>query len=132
VRPRDEGTSAENLAPTGIRSPNRPARSEFLYRLSYQGPTSTSKLLFKNERHRTALRCVSETQTSKFGRDSVPRRTCPCPLICCRLSIDELQFVRSSVSFHLNPIYINFPLKRILPSFPSRTPRQKHAGRRTA
>ena len=26
---------AENLAPTGIRSPDRPARSESLYRLSY-------------------------------------------------------------------------------------------------
>jgi hypothetical protein len=29
---------AENLAPTGIRSPDRPARSESLYRLSYPGP----------------------------------------------------------------------------------------------
>jgi hypothetical protein len=28
---------AENLAPTGIRSPDRPARSESLYRLSYPG-----------------------------------------------------------------------------------------------
>ena len=31
-------TSAENLAPTEIRSPDRPARSESLYRLSYPGP----------------------------------------------------------------------------------------------
>ena len=31
-------TGAENLAHTGIRSPNRPARSESLYRLSYTGP----------------------------------------------------------------------------------------------
>ena len=31
-------TGAENLALTGIRSPNRPARSESLYRLSYPGP----------------------------------------------------------------------------------------------
>jgi hypothetical protein len=29
---------AENLAPTGIRSPELPARSESLYRLSYPGP----------------------------------------------------------------------------------------------
>ena len=29
---------AENLAPTGVRSPDRPARSESLYRLSYRGP----------------------------------------------------------------------------------------------
>jgi hypothetical protein len=31
-------TAAENLAPTGIRSPDRLARSESLYRLSYPGP----------------------------------------------------------------------------------------------
>ena len=30
-------TGAENLAPTGIRSPDRPARSESLYRLRYPG-----------------------------------------------------------------------------------------------
>jgi hypothetical protein len=28
-------TGAENIAPTGIRSPDRPARSQSLYRLSY-------------------------------------------------------------------------------------------------
>jgi hypothetical protein len=31
-------TCAKNLAPTGIRSPNRPALSQSLYRLSYPGP----------------------------------------------------------------------------------------------
>ena len=32
-------TGAENLAPpTGIRFPDRPARSESLYRLSFRGP----------------------------------------------------------------------------------------------
>jgi len=31
-------TGEENLATTGIRSPDRPARSESLYRLSYPGP----------------------------------------------------------------------------------------------
>ena len=31
-------TRAENRAPTGIRSPGRPAGSESLYRLSYPGP----------------------------------------------------------------------------------------------
>ena len=29
-------TSTENLAPIGIRSPDRPARSQSLYRLSYR------------------------------------------------------------------------------------------------
>jgi len=37
-------TDAENLAPTGIRSPDRPARNESLYRLSYPG-TATKKVL---------------------------------------------------------------------------------------
>ena len=32
-------TGAENLAPTGIRSPDRPACSESLYRLRYPSPT---------------------------------------------------------------------------------------------
>jgi len=31
-------TDAENLDPTGIRSPDRPARSKSLYRLSYPSP----------------------------------------------------------------------------------------------
>ena len=31
-------TGAENIAPTWIRSPDRPDRSESLYRLSYPGP----------------------------------------------------------------------------------------------
>ena len=33
-------TGAENLAPTGIRSPDRPARSESLYGLCYPDPHS--------------------------------------------------------------------------------------------
>jgi hypothetical protein len=35
-------TSAENLAPTGIRSPDRPARSQSLHRLSYPDPRQYS------------------------------------------------------------------------------------------
>jgi len=35
--PRPVWTGAENLAPIGIRSPERPARSQSLYRLSYRG-----------------------------------------------------------------------------------------------
>ena len=33
--PRPVWTGAENLVPTGIRSPDRPARSQSLYRLRY-------------------------------------------------------------------------------------------------
>ena len=35
-------TGAENLAHTGIRSPDRPARSELLYRLRYLGPRANA------------------------------------------------------------------------------------------
>jgi len=39
-------TGAENLAPTGIRSPDRPARSQSLYRLSYRAPFVMYNTLF--------------------------------------------------------------------------------------
>ena len=41
-------TGEENLAPTGIRSPDRPARSQTLYRLRYPGPRSILSLRYKN------------------------------------------------------------------------------------
>jgi hypothetical protein len=37
-------TTAENLALTGIRSPDRPARSESLYRLSYLSPHAVAEM----------------------------------------------------------------------------------------
>ena len=40
-------TGAENLAPTGIRSPDLPARSESLYRLNYPGPLIVEKIDLK-------------------------------------------------------------------------------------
>ena len=36
-------TGAENLASTGIRSPDRPARSQSLYRLSYPAHSSSER-----------------------------------------------------------------------------------------
>ena len=36
--PGPDWTVAENLAPTGVRSPDPPARSESLYRLCYPDP----------------------------------------------------------------------------------------------
>ena len=41
-------TGAENLAPIGIRSPDRPARSESLYRLSYRGPLYQHNIVLKS------------------------------------------------------------------------------------
>ena len=37
-------TGAENLVSTGIRSPDRAARSQSLYRLSYRGPRRTDRI----------------------------------------------------------------------------------------
>jgi hypothetical protein len=38
-------TGAENLASIGIRSPDRPARSESIYRLRYPGPRRTQYII---------------------------------------------------------------------------------------
>jgi len=43
-------TGAENLAPTGIRSPDRPAPSQSLYRLSYSALEPESPQLIKYPR----------------------------------------------------------------------------------
>ena len=45
--PEPAWTGAENLDPTGIRSPDRPARSQSLYRLSYPGPRCVFYTLHK-------------------------------------------------------------------------------------
>jgi hypothetical protein len=42
------GLVAENLAPTGIRFPDRPARSKSLYQLSYRGPRSRPSMEVKS------------------------------------------------------------------------------------
>ena len=44
-------TGEENLAPTGIRSPDRPARSQSLHRLSYRAHSSDSSTPLKWKRN---------------------------------------------------------------------------------
>ena len=53
-------TGAENLATTGIRSPDRPARSQSLYRLSYPA-------------HRRVLDCEEPTLLKQSGRTQCQR-----------------------------------------------------------
>jgi len=48
-------TGVENLTPTGIRSPDRPARSESLYRLSYPGPRKCNSYVY--------MHCVLDVAT---------------------------------------------------------------------
>ena len=54
---------AENIAPTGIQSPDRPVRSESLYRLSYPGPYWPSKIVLK---YRYGGRQISRTPNKKW------------------------------------------------------------------
>ena len=57
-------TGAENLSPTGIRTPDRPARSESLYRLRYPGP------LWKhvhNQNTKNLRRTCLEQQVNRRG-----------------------------------------------------------------
>jgi hypothetical protein len=46
-------TGAENLSSTGIRSPDRTARSEWLYRLRYSGPNTKVSVHFMSCRFRS-------------------------------------------------------------------------------
>ena len=57
-------TGAENLVPTGIRFPDRPASSESLYRLSYRG-----RAWWEDEQG-NGIRCPDET--SLFPASSKP------------------------------------------------------------
>jgi hypothetical protein len=67
-------TGEENLAPTGIRSPDSPARSQSLYRLSYPGPQDfyleVSKFLSKAD-----SRYCNEHDTVGSVGHAVHRRT---------------------------------------------------------
>jgi hypothetical protein len=50
-------TCTKNLAPTGIRSPDRPAGSQSLYRLSYPAHVQTHQILYFFLFHITAPTC---------------------------------------------------------------------------
>jgi len=48
-------TGAENLAPTGIRSPDRPARSQSLYRLSYPAHSTLHRPRISGAQHQLLI-----------------------------------------------------------------------------
>jgi len=63
-------TGAENLTPTGIQSPDRPARSQSLYRLSYRAHTQYRAVLiflFK-------LCCPDQITVQFWGQYLTPTR----------------------------------------------------------
>ena len=72
-------TGAEDLAPTGIWSPDHPARSELLYRLSYPAPpfVDGEKPIFFGKCHLIKISAGSETcrnneNNCKQGQSSRP------------------------------------------------------------
>ena len=76
---------AENLAPTGIRSPERPARSELLYRLSYPGQTRNNCCSKDATMHSVCI--VGNIQVAVNNikpLSGAMERTNGFPLHCCR------------------------------------------------
>ena len=59
-------TGAENLAPSWIRSPARPGRSESLYRLSYRGPKDYPELYVNIQSVPRSKHSVSVIKTSQL------------------------------------------------------------------
>jgi hypothetical protein len=63
-------TGAENLASTGIRSPDRPARSQSLYRLSYPAPINSPLIEILSFQYCIWV-CLPNTATAVYDVDSV-------------------------------------------------------------
>jgi hypothetical protein len=59
--PQGRSGQAENLAPTGIRSPDRPARSQSLYRLSYPAQLMANE---SYEKRRGPRQCTKPTRST--------------------------------------------------------------------
>ena len=57
------GTGAENMAPTGFRSPDLPVRSQSLYRLLYTAPVNYYRL---PEMERNSRQVTVDLPTSDF------------------------------------------------------------------
>jgi hypothetical protein len=83
-------TGAENLAPTGVRSPDRPARSQSLYRLSQPGPQK-----FKRSRDKY-LKIIYSINKNTLCRDHVSPSLL---LSVCDLISANKQFVELFFNF---------------------------------
>jgi hypothetical protein len=104
VGPRPVWTGTKNLASTGIRSPDRPARSESPYRLSYAGPPSAHQLI-QIYKERPFNKAVSRRLPTANSR--VQYHTRPCE-ICCGRRNSGTPFLRVTVS-HCHYNYTSAP-----------------------
>ena len=64
-------TGAENLAPTGIRSPDRPARSQSLYRLRYPTHLRIFGEEYINARSTCTISFAFSYKISPFGAENI-------------------------------------------------------------
>jgi len=97
-------TGAENLAYSGIRSPDRLARSESQYRLSYPGPPS-AHLLIQIYKERPFNKAVSRRLSTANSRLQYQTRPCE---ICSRRRNSGTSFLRITV-FHCHYNYTSAP-----------------------
>ena len=56
-------TGEENGAPTGIRSPDRPARGEYLYQLSYPGRRESRYVLYFTDKNQCEISLKNLTKS---------------------------------------------------------------------
>jgi hypothetical protein len=82
-------TVAENLAPTGILTPDHPARSESLYRLSYAGSrnycTKYNTVSNENENGYLSSDNLNAVPTVSASKSAPSRSFTPLPIFTVRL-----------------------------------------------
>jgi predicted phosphohydrolase len=102
----------KNLAPTGIRSPDRPARSESLYRLCYPGPNGQATMINKGNKA-YCKKLTKKTKNIHHNRTQAVQNTkqrtnqSTSDVRCITLSSHN----RSQVSSKQNKIWYNLYLR---------------------
>jgi hypothetical protein len=103
-------TCAKNLAPTGIRSPDRPARRQSLYRLSYPGPRlHVTNMLFLSDFTETS---IFSTDFQNRSRYQIPWKFVQCEPSCSNRMDTDRQTDVTKLLFVLRS-YANASLKRM-------------------
>jgi hypothetical protein len=116
--PRPVWTGVENLAPTGIRSLDRPVRSELLYRLSYPTHKVTSVVENKHKySHRHYVCYVRHINNIHIRRRALPcliSTPDPCSLTALRIAVrpDSKQILCKAMTFYFRLFHFMFVIIR--------------------
>ena len=78
---RPKQTGADNLVPTGIRSQDRPVRSESLYRLNYPEPHKTR---IENEENKYRKKVCNGTKGERKEERGIKCKIIYIQLLCCQ------------------------------------------------